>query len=397
MKHTVTLSLLLFFCVSVGAFGKAADENCQAGFWQLARAATHNYIRELRQEGPKRFFVKKVKPDDPGGFRFFTPYDKDEAGWWVWEPVYHLRNLVPRYVTRRLYGKPHDFTPLRGLIHTTFNRPTRFISQRFTGVKREPTLPFTGFAFLAGIATTGLAIDAYYVDKLEDHAKAHIESNPEKWNDLIENDYAYHDIWELRQSGKITAAEAREMAYNRYHHLKNYYAYVAEHGEEVAQSGQQFFGNPLYAEPSKLMLNGIMLGPGYRTLPGYDQYPPSDVVEELFHLQTALLTSYQVIHLYVNEPEKFSALAAERDAPDLVVGLSEDPFVKEMKTHYTEGKLTARQLQFRLQEDAYWRMKFAQWSLLRVEKLKKVDGRYTNTPLTLEDIQNESRSDLEKR
>ena len=71
-------------------------------------------------------------------------------------------------------------------------------------------------------------------------------------------------------------------------------------------------------------------------------------------------------------------------------GVAKDPYAQFLFDLHKSGKLTDKQLAFQLQEDAFWQTRFLEWEVLGVKKVKKVDGKYSQEPLTVQDIRSES-------
>lgn len=399
-SRTHILSAFFLALIFFSGLARADSGDCKKNYIQLARGFIANYVSEVRQEGWPRLLLKRIDPNDPGGFHFFSPYQSADAPAFYWAPIYHSRNFLFRIVTKRLYGKPHDFTPLGGLVHTVFNRPVRLATRTFGPRKLQPTLPITMASLLGAGILSNILINLFYVDQLEEHAKATIERDAPKWDELIEHDYAYRDIFEQREkdvkAGKANAqSHARELAYNRYHSLLKYYQHIAEHGEEVEKSGQLFFGNPLFTDLNNIMLNGFQLTEGYQALEGFDDFASEDQIEELFQLKHSLFAVYNAIHLMVLDPETFAQRKEQDKDREVFEAISDDPFTQKLLRYYSEGTLNQKQLLFHLKEDAFWRVRIEQWRVSRIAKLKKINGKYSDVALTLEDIQKQTTDEID--
>ena len=73
----------------------------------------------------------------------------------------------------------------------------------------------------------------------------------------------------------------------------------------------------------------------------------------------------------------------------------ETEFGRRLLTEREAGRLSDGELVYRLQEEAYWHARIAEWEILGVKKIRRdAAGRLTDEFLTIDDFRAEILSDL---
>ena len=170
---------------------------------------------------------------------------------------------------------------------------------------------------------------------------------------------------------------------------------MQEHPEVAIETPEAFLDNPLFADIASVVKNGISTPNGFRAMPDFKKDLSREQTKKLLDLRHTLYTQYNLISLWVNKVPRLDELSKEPMIKEMIEDLASDPFVKELVKHHEAGKLSKQDLIYRLKEDVYWRVKFAEWDVLQMEKLKKTDTeKYSAEKLSLEDIQDETRAEL---
>jgi len=160
--------------------------------------------------------------------------------------------------------------------------------------------------------------------------------------------------------------------------------------ETPENSREWFLRHPIFQHIRTISHEGVPKIAGYAY---HDDFRPNlddDQIRTLLDLTHSLYGTYHVIEIMVREPNH----PMEPVSKELADTIRKDPFAGFLFELRRREVITDGQLIFRLQEDAFWQTRFLEWETLRMTKLRKEDGVYTETPLTLDDIRHETVEEL---
>lgn len=420
--------------------------------WQEIKSPFQNFVGEFKKDGAVRVVLKdEVKNNDKTQYwGFVSP--KATAG-----PIRkYLRQImgdVPSRVLATIFGpqfRMSDVTPLKGLYYIAetiipkmfaapykyiIEKPTLALTEKYLGRRKQPVF----LVKFAAIATTGfftgMALNqAFSLDAVQD-LRQQIREDSTTIQYVMMHDYRYKDINDDYIKGKISRDEALMqtslmfVAYHQYYSARN-----LKEEAMTLESEMPLLDKLLFSSLREKILYGVT-GPirGF-AVPQSSLGPLNDNQKlALIKLQHQLYLRYQAaaqLAEFLNDPnfrgffalpdfmEIDRQLRAGEITPEvhkkltrlklfdnehyfetikgILEELKRDSFAYELIKRHQEKKITAGQVQYYLQEDQSWQIRFSQWAVLGITRLKFENGKITNEPLTLQDIRREILADIDR-
>ncbi len=290
--------------------------------------------------------------------------------------------------------RPPFYQPFLLAHHYAFSAPKRWLARKIFGPSTDfslwlalPPSVLVGYGIFYGYNEgAGAVIVEAGEEGIEDHAAY--------WNDTLENEYEHDEFRRLRDSKnpdtQITPVEARKRAFNLKHGLDRYYEHMQANPEQMHTIPEAFVDNVLFEDIKKVETFGVEVGKEIPRAPGFKVALTSTQIATLAQYKHNLYAYYHLIRAWVEKSPALDMLLKDPKNRSIIANFEKDPHVKKL----VNAGLPKRKLIYYLKRDADWRFKFLRWDLIRVEKLQKEAGEYTEEALTLQHIQNETLDDL---
>ena len=325
MGRTVLISALLIF-LGTPSWAASGDGDGRPTCGQRLMRGTVNYLRDVVESKGVRFFLKP-EPDIPrrGGIYNYL----------VTQPISHLSNAI-------------------GL------------------GRREPAFPLVLVLAALTVYSVEAASDELYAYEIA----SQIETNRDRFDELVEFDFRFHAIKERRVRKEISLEDQRNLAYWLKFSLDKYYAYRASNPNDEVTVDNQMKYLPLFVHLQSVFKNGVEAAPGF-IVPSAAQGQLDDRKKLLlFEINHSLFLDYQRI---VEELE------------GRIPSNTADPFHTRILALLEQKKIQKLEAQRALQEDSYWRHRMMEWNTLGVKRLNVTNGR----ELSLQDLRAEILTELE--
>ncbi|MCB0385957.1 MAG: hypothetical protein KDD43_11235, partial [Bdellovibrionales bacterium] len=234
-----------------------------------------------------------------------------------------------------------------------------------------------------------MVFDANYVKGLENNRAAIVLEHRGTYEQMIDKDWRFNYVKDLRDAGRYTEQQAREEAYNLQFAYNQYYSY--RNGRDTSLTVEEARGlseHLLFAHLQRLFAEGVKPLPGFE-VPNKALGPLKDnqILEITDHNQLLYL-KYQILdEIYLvaqggSLPTLLEASAELHRQHDAIVT---DGFYIQVRQLESSGQLKADQAKYILQQDFWWQTRFAEWDVLGIKPMRgETPGEYT----TLNDIRN---------
>lgn len=312
----------------------------------------------------------------------------------------------------RLIGKTWRISKrmVRRVAHTAVNpfdlpyrylveKPVGYVSQKVLGRALTPTIPVMMTIMGVGYYFLQQEINRIFTEMLVKDIERKIEAHADEFDGLIQSDYRFSDLKDQVSSGKITAAEARKMAYAINVAYQEYYKFMNEiyAGKNRNEAEEALLRHVLFENLGPVIRNGVQPAEGFDV--------PADAVGPirkeqkhlLFDIDHTLYLKYQLIPLVVSGGDPLAKIQAGSDVDDLIAEIHDDPFSQALFELRDRKVLTDQELAWRLMEDADWKARFDRWEAIKVTRLQKDGDSYTSTPLSIETIRRETIDEIRKQ
>jgi hypothetical protein len=357
-----------------------------------ARQVTSNYGKEVMETKGLRLFLKPAVTDRRKmllrGF-VTQPENPGELRW------YHFQ----RQATQKALGVQVQVTPIRGAYENAIRQPIGWLTERVTGARLEPTRLLT--------LPASFAIWTAVYDRLSQEADAltagHLEASIQKhgaeYDRLIESDYRFTAVRDELRAGRVSREQARRAAYALNTIYADYYSYMDKESGTAAPAElrERFRGDPLFLELRNVIETGVPPTEGFSFSPAH---PPGRFTEaqiqRLYEVEHLLYWKYRVIPAVVARRPELERLRADPQSGPMIASIEKDPFTQALIELNRRGVIDKAELQRRIGEDAYWQARFSLYETIGATRLKRVNGAYTDQPLTLEDIRMETIAEIRK-
>lgn len=392
-----------FFWVWVIGFllPKAAvtDTFCEKSLSYLAKGKlyvstnTVKYAKEVVQSRGRRILLKEVANGPEPDTRYLhllTLHSDEDTGvhFLLRNHFTDLVQYIPRKITKSMLGKGYDLTPIKAFHHWIIRPPTRWVTTRAFGKEMDWTLP----VYLMG-GFGGWTVAWNYIDEVDEDLKLRkmvneLAVHAPEWDKIIESDIRYQDIKRALAEGELTPDEARIAAGMHNEMLFAYYDFMVKNPNSLPEP---FMDSPLFERVKNWKETGVPQIEGYRYLPGFSSAVDESQINELTQHTHRTLALLEILSIWISHPEEIQKMAKKNKSIQKILSeLQNDPFTKKLEHFRKTGKITQAKLLYYLQEDVEWQRNFAEWKILRVQKLRKSNGKYLTVPLTLEDIRQET-------
>lgn len=388
----VTFGLLLS---SARSFAKENKISClKRNLSSLIAGSVDNarsYASEVRSTRGLRLFFKTDAGADERVLGLLSAANPSEHKL----SMANITQYIPRKVTQRYLGKAYDLNPLNIPNHLA-NAPVRYLSARLGQKMQLTLLAMLPLDFYLGYKAYN-AFDGIYQAQLRKKFDRMIEEHAREYDSLIQNDYRFKDIKIYLQDGKLTPLQSREAAQQLLATYNNFFEYMQNgYAKDSPQERLDKLSNhPLFSNLSEVLNKGIPEdAPGFRREANAPAHVTPEIAEELLGTNFLLFEKYQIMPELVKNSTSFQNMIKAPGRKDLINSISAAPYTKTLQGLHRENKISQEQLIYRLQEDAFWQNKFQLWQAVGLVRLKKINGQYTDEPLTLDDIRRESLEEI---
>jgi hypothetical protein len=366
--------------------------------------ASPGYLKQVVQSRGLRLFIKTSEASSQTqwyGVIRHVPRSELDSSFKITNGMRYLIKTLPLKVlpvaSKAQDGGRVELTPMKALYDQTVKRGSNYLSKKFFNKNLEPAL-FTRLPFLFIFSMyIWDKIDQYYSDQLAENMDGIIKKNESLYENLINYDYRYRSIKKGLLSGKISRQQALETAfwmefgYAQYFSFRDSNPDILETPETQAKLIKHFAFNHL----DKMFNEGVKPAQGF-FVPEENVGPISEQQKALlFKVNHVLNLQYQLITEFAHNSEVYKSMQNDSDAQRVLNPVIQTEFSQKLLELKNQGIISVDEYSNRLQEDAYWQTRFAEWQIIGVTKLKlDSEGQQTQKPLTLEDIRLESLSDL---
>lgn len=399
MWRLVPLLLLFWSGQPAMGFSCAPAYKYIAESWNAAYKAGWKGYRVVRRTGTRawnskgvRVFLKPPEVEAPDHSGFWAPYVAPTSHWRIVRGLHHLVDIhrwPVRLATYLKGGQAYDFTPLRGITHHTVKRPTRWISAGL-GWKRDPTLAVTLPLELVLGAIPWIIYFNWADDEIKKKAVASVQEHGEEWEKLMQSDFRYQTFLNARHEGVLTDEKAKVAVAIMNQMNAEYFKKRSEEASADPEEQKEYYlGLPAFSDIDEVRETGFDR-PGFVKLAKFEEIPSETTIQKLMDSRHDLMLTQERVHQWVHKPAEEQGEGFKK----AISAIEQDPHVQELVALKRQGVISQNELSFRIQEDYFWRDRFAEWEILGVQKLKKSGGKFTDQPLTLKDIRTELRAEF---
>ncbi|MBK7845036.1 MAG: hypothetical protein IPJ71_15355 [Bdellovibrionales bacterium] len=224
-----------------------------------AVSKTKQYLREVRASKGRRIIAKPAELGEPetqwmGLLTKVTSNQADFDGWQRW--TRWMR--APSHWLARLMGQPnYRLTPGTFFYRTGVELPVQSLFKRLRNENMRPTLVTA--MLMTAIYTTPITL------ALDSALESRSQQNTTQIETLIEHDYRFQSILDLRRSGQINRSEAAQAAFLLKMAWEEYWQRFGSLSPEQLLSedvARVESGHPLYIHLNQLFTRGIEAKPG---------------------------------------------------------------------------------------------------------------------------------------
>lgn len=351
------------------------------------------YKQEVKDTWGARIFIKDVK---------HQPYkQKWERIWEQETPDVHkgLRwkmkrviQFVPNKISKWWFGEPYD-------LHF-MGWPDRLVRMASKKIGKRKEKELTIFSHLVPYTILYMLayswLDDKYKKKFGEMAVEEIEAHAAEWDAVIKNDYRFLHIKELLEKG-MDPVRARQEAFLMNKTLQTYFSFVGVEQEGMKPEDREgmLMAFPFFAHVAAIKEAGVPTGRAeFQYLEGFQAKPSAKQISDLIAVTEMLLIQQQIAHEIVKPSPSAKADLESEEGKTIADGIRNDPFSKVLFKLRSDNKIDDDQLIYRLQEDAFWKARFLEHKVLRIQKRKEENDVLTNKPLTLQDIRDETLQEI---
>jgi hypothetical protein len=373
-------------------------------FLNKTQTSTVKKAKELKsdfsKDGPIRLLLKDAKPSGSSGFGFLQKYSEPKPPSVFFHPV----DRAFYAATKNTKGGPRVLDIFAGIDEAVLSPVSRrALSPLYRSRNKKQLSGFVKIPLLlAGGFTIYMLQETAFNAGLNSKIAAQIERDAAVWNDLVDHDVRYRDIQLARdqtiQDGKLPLAEvqkrARQLAFLRHKDLERYYQNYVEldtPGQDPNLRAAELMNMSPFADLRHIAENDIQPGDEYLITSTFSPKATDQQLLRLVDIREQLLKAAAVVDSFKRKPDALDELSLE-----FLKSLKEDPFIKDLFDREQSGQISKAQLADLLQEDLFWRARLASWQALGLRKRFFDDSGPTNRPLTLQDIRQETLSELSK-
>jgi hypothetical protein len=361
-------------------------------------AKIREYLVEVANTRGRRVFLKDSKPtlQDSrwaGVFRYSEPRTRKSI---TGKRSSQIANAIPSVISRSLFKDPnYRFTPFAALYDATIRSPVHMATGRW-GPRQLELTSVSHFIVSSALGMLGYtAIDSAYAKSLEAHINSTIEASHEDYSWLIENDYRFTEVKRDREKGEMTPGQLDQEAYRINLAYNQYYSYRQSNPSDgTLEAEMKLSQHYLFFDLLGVIEDGITNKPGFFIPESAKGSISETQAIALFESHHRLYLEYEIVAELSKNITRFDH-SANADLHAMLLEIQDHDFYRHLLNLKNKKQIDEGQFRSLVQEDCYWRAKFREWAIVGVQKLKKQDGQYTNTPLLIDDIRTEILAGLE--
>lgn len=302
-------------------------------------------------------------------------------------------------VTRAAFGQAYSLSPTGPLSYYVIRPAVHGATKAVFGKTKEFTL---GMNILIGgvIAATlyDKLVDAPFREAVANSIVEEIPKHGEAWKFLEESDFRYAEVAEAERSGAVSERDAQVLAFIRNRYWAIYYSFMRDEYEALPseKAREHFLEFPAFYPIRAFVEEGIPKHPYYSYAPDFEAKLSPQQTDGLIQVTVWKLALEEGVAKWFQKgmPEVAGELTAEER---VMREFLNSPYAKAVLAFHRRGKIPAEKVLRALQEDIHWQGQFRSWTVLRLVRLKVVDGEPTSEVLTLKEIRLETLHDLGKQ
>lgn len=406
--HYFTVLLIISYLHPVLAgdtFGSLAD-NCHKfysppSFWKKVQNSTKSYFADLKFTHGRSLIL--VEPRQ----------EKIESKWkgilTQTERSGVLNGIIQfpiRQMTKSYYGSSYDLRPFKSIKHFVLQPAVRQMTKRLFKKSFELSK-----VVIFGIATTTsmMAFNSFeqYADRLTSEKFAEVTlGHRDYYKELIKNDFRFQSISSESAKNNFNADQIVLLSGKLRTILNNHFEQLTElmpdgnrplNNSEIENLlSNPSYGKLIYGEILEYLDHGIDVDNKlFKTDSSFSKELTSTKLKQVIDIKNEMFLSMELTSQWILSPKTFNKWSDLPLTKKIILNIQSDPFHQQLIELMNTGKISQNEFIYLVQENIYWKGKFAVWKALGLLPIKTNDEK--NVPfafLTLEDIQNETLSGL---
>jgi len=399
----LVLAFSLTYFTAIESHAKGTKDSCEhfysKSLLRQLKAASISYIKEIHQTRGGALLVREPRKEVEYPIPMFAAANPNK---WLLDKAIQY---VPNRLTARYAHQTLDFRPALWFTEKVVQKSARAVSAKLLGKTKEIS---SLMIFAASIGTSIMAYD-YVVDRIEQRTEVNrqvdIQKKSPEYNLLLASDYRFTSLRDSISKLNLTESDRTLVAYHWNETLREFYSYVDSKYNQTVQydyrradqelMNQTKFGPIIFADINKIAKDGIRGDlPGFTYQTHFSTALSDKQVNQLVGMRIEMLSKMEMASHYVYRTETYQKLKNEPSMSAIFKEWDQDAFIQNLRRIEQQGTINSAKVRFLIQEDLFWRNKFFQWQVIGVTRLKKEGERYTQLPLTIEDIQRDTLSEL---
>lgn len=419
MTYILKKLLIVFLVFSSIDVAHGSPKTCESLF-------NPSFSKRVISKVPSLFIRDAdVNPPPTKLFGFATQFTPRERRTFLSRAGYYTFDYIPEKLGFLVtLNRNYTFTPFKAIDEVIFDKPTRALTQRSLGKRKELGILVKLPLIVALSTVIWKNVDQHIfwptAEKLATvQILEHTNRNANFYDQLIKSDFRYEGIKEQLQQDLAQSTtspmptrsidqmnknelnryietqphvKARILAYGKAKLFENYYAEYAEikNPEQMTATEQQIrFGhNPLFQHLNVFIERGVWQADGAYVAPEHRGPVSEGQIIQMFNLTHLLYFKYQVIDMIFTDQIQLNTTSQTQKqmAQDIV----QDPYTQELLKLFRADKITSQQLVYFLQEDAYFSYNLSLFNVLNIVEFNPL----TQAPLTLNDLRQDRLNSL---
>ncbi len=311
-----------------------------------------------------------------------------------------------RKMTKSYYGKSFDLRPFKSISHFALQPTVRQLTKRLFKKTFELSK-----VVIFGIATTTsmMAFNSFeqYADRLtsEKYVEATL-SHRDYYTELIKNDFRFQSLSAEATKNNFNSDQIILLSGKLRTILNSHFEELAKlmpDGNRALNNSEienllsnPSYGKLIYGEILEYLAHGIDVDNKlFKTDKSFSKEITSTKLEQVIDIKNETFLSLELASQWILSPKTFKKWSDLPLTKKIILSIQSDPFNQQLMELVNSGKISQNKFIYLVQENIYWKGKFALWKALGLLPIKTNEEK--NVPLaflSLGDIQNETLSEL---